>query len=104
MGNFCLTAVAAVLAAGHVKVGAAPPDVLASIRVVDVKTGETIEQVLEADVAAGKVTRYAVDGGNLVRIGDAFEIIEEDREIRIEAIAAPTAEVADEVEADEHTA
>jgi len=107
MGTLTLTAVAAVLAAGHVKVGVTPPDVLANIRVVDAKTGETIEQILEADVASSTVSRYAVEAGNFVRVDNAFQIIDEDREIRLEAIETPAAEAADAVDAvdaDEHTA
>lgn len=72
-------------------------DVAANLRVVDAATGETIERVLDADADAGKVSRYAVEDGNLIREGDSFKIVDEDRAIRIEWIDSP---VADQVDAD----
>jgi len=73
----------------YVIAGGLPEDVAANIRIVDAGTGETIPGVLEADVEAGKVTRYDVEGGNLVREGDAFKTVEEKRAIRIEWIKPP---------------
>ena len=66
--------------------GALSADVAAQLRVVDAKTGEPIERVLDADADAGTVRRYAVEDGNLVRDGDSFAIVEEERAIRIEWI------------------
>jgi biotin carboxyl carrier protein len=54
------------------------------VRVVDAASGEAIEKVISADSAAGTVTRFAVEDGNLVRENDAFVIVTEDRAIRIE--------------------
>ncbi|MBM3929148.1 MAG: hypothetical protein FJ335_11945 [Sphingomonadales bacterium] len=58
-----------------------------AVRVIDAKTREEITHVIAADASAGKVTRYAVHDGNLVRDGDALKVIEEDRAIVIEATA-----------------
>ncbi len=68
---------------------ALPNDILANLRVVDAATGEEIARVLEADAETGKVRRYAIVEGNLVRKDDAFEIVDEARDIRIEWIVAP---------------
>jgi hypothetical protein len=68
---------------------ALPNDILANLHVVDAATGETIARVLEADATTGKVRRYAIEDGNLVREGDAFKIVDETREIRIEWIVVP---------------
>jgi len=66
-------------------------DALASaMRVVDAKSGEAIAQVIEADADAGKLRRYAVEDGLLVREDNAFKIIDEDRAIRIEPVAGET--------------
>lgn len=62
-----------------------------NVAVFDRGTGEQIEKVIFADAASGKVVRYAVEDGNLVRDGDDFARIEEDRDIRIEWIEAPIA-------------
>ena len=58
----------------------------ATMRVVDAKSGDAIGQVIDADVAAGKVRRYAVEDGLLVREHNAFKVVEEDRAVRIEKI------------------
>ena len=71
--------------------GALPNDVLANLRVLDAETGLPIERVLDADAAAGTVRRYEVVDGNLVREGDSYKIVDEQRAIRIEWISAPTA-------------
>ncbi|WP_336974173.1 hypothetical protein [Sphingobium aromaticiconvertens] len=68
-----------------------PADLRLRIRVVDAITGQTIDKVTYADVDAGKVTRFAVEGGNLVRKDDRFVKIDEDREIRIEWNEEPAA-------------
>lgn len=81
-------------AIGAIVAGALPHDILANLRVVDAGTGETIDRVLEADVAAGKLARHEVKDGNLVREGDAFKIIEEERAIRIEWIVPPSVTIA----------
>lgn len=62
-----------------------------NVAVFDRGTGEQIEKVIFADAASGKVVRYAVEDGNLVRDGDDFARIEEDRAICIEWIEAPIA-------------
>ena len=69
--------------------GGMPDDIAANLRVVDAKSGEAIAGVIEADAAAGRLTRYAMLDGNLVRNGDRFETIEERRQIRIEWIVDP---------------
>lgn len=61
-----------------------------NVRVIDVETGKVIDKVISADAEAGKLTRYAVEKGNLVRDGDRFQMIEEERKIRIEWIKVPT--------------
>lgn len=58
-----------------------------SMSVVDTKTGEVIAQVIEADVATGKLRRYAIENGLLVREDNAFKVIDEDRAIRIDRVA-----------------
>lgn len=61
-----------------------------NLRVVDAETGEEIASIIDADSEAGKVRRFAVDAdGDLVRRDDAFQIVEEDRPIRIEWIDPP---------------
>lgn len=69
------------------------------IRVLDANSGEPIAYVAEADAAAGRVRRFAVEDGAFVREGNALKIIEEDRAIRFEwidvadgVITAPAAE------------
>ncbi|KKW92249.1 hypothetical protein [Sphingobium chungbukense] len=61
-----------------------PVDLRARVKVVDADSGEPIEKVIAADVAAGQVTRFAVENGNLVRKNDRFVTITEDRSIRFE--------------------
>ncbi|MFC3579129.1 hypothetical protein [Sphingomonas hylomeconis] len=68
--------------------GGMPDDVAKALRISDAATGEEITNVIEADAAAGKVRRYAVEGGNLVRVDDHYEVIEEDRKIRIDFVDA----------------
>lgn len=66
-------------------------DLVAKVRVVDAETGRAIDKVISADVDAGTVRRYAVEHGNLVRQGDHFKVLEEERAIRIEWIEAAAA-------------
>lgn len=66
-------------------------DVLRNIRVVDAATGEEIVRVISADAVAGTVTRFVVEDGNLVREGNAFATVTEERTIRIEWIVPPEA-------------
>lgn len=68
-----------------------PVDLRARVKVVDAETGETIEKVIAADVAAGQVTRFAVEDGNLVRKNDRFVTVTEDRSIRFEWAEAAAA-------------
>lgn len=68
----------------YVKLGVTPSAVLNRVRVVDAETGALIDKVIEADADAGKVVRYAVESGALVRDGDRYQTIEEERPIRIE--------------------
>lgn len=70
-------------------------------RVVDVASGDIISHAIEADPVAGRVRRVAVANGILVRDGDQFLILDEDREIRIEAASdlvtvPPVVETGDE--------
>ncbi len=91
--------IAAVVAAPtSIAFGTTPIDVLANLRVVDAATGEPLIRVITADSDAGKVSRYAVDDGNLVRKDDAFVVIEEDRKILIEWIEPPVADAEGEGE------
>jgi len=73
----------------YVKLGVTASEIVANLRVVDAGSGEPILKVIEADAEAGKVVRYAVENGNFVRDGDAFKVITEDRQIRIEWLAPP---------------
>ncbi|WP_088183580.1 hypothetical protein [Sphingobium sp. Z007] len=61
-----------------------PVETLARIAVVDAETGDRIEKVIQADADAGKVTRFVVEDGALVRDGNRYRTIEEERKIRIE--------------------
>jgi len=70
-------------------------DVLRRVRVVDAATGETIAGVITADAIAGTVRRFEVDAGQLVLKDDSFVIVDEERDIRIEWIVPPIAEVAE---------
>lgn len=85
---------AAVLVAppAFAEIGVTDMAVCANVRVVDAKTGEQIERVRRYDVDAGQVSRFEVKDGNLVRDGDSYKLIDEDREIRVEWINPPTAE------------
>lgn len=89
--------IAAAVAAAptHAVVGVTAKEVTDNLRVVDAKTGEEIARVIEADSDAGKVRRFDVKDGNLVREGDHFKLIEEDREIRIEWTNPPEPDAAD---------
>lgn len=69
------------------------------IRVIDAATGEPIARVIEADAQAGTLSRYALKDGNLVREGDRFLVLAEEREIRFEWIAPAADEPAPEGEA-----
>ena len=65
-------------------------DILGNIRVVDVATGGTIANVIDADAETGKLSRFDVDeDGNLIREKDSVKVVCEDRGIRIEWIEAP---------------
>lgn len=66
------------------RIGVTPPAICERLRIVDAETGDQIEKVIEADAETGRVVRYAVEGGNLVREGDRMKVIEEERKIRIE--------------------
>lgn len=76
--------------------GTTPNEILANVRIVDAGTGEPIDRVISADSDAGKVSRYAIEDGNLVREGNAFKTVDEDRKIRIEWIDPPVEQVADD--------
>lgn len=66
------------------KIGETPASICSRLRIVDAETGEPIRKVIEADADKGKLIRFAVEDGALVREGDRFKMIEEDRAIRIE--------------------
>lgn len=68
----------------YVKIGVTPAAICGRVRVIDAETGEVIKKVIEADAEAGKIVRFAIEGGALVRDGDHFQTIEEERQIRIE--------------------
>jgi|EndMetStandDraft_7_1072992.scaffolds.fasta_scaffold22848_5 hypothetical protein len=68
----------------HVKLHVTPAAIIGKVRVIDADSGELIANVIEADAEAGKLERYVVEGGALVRDGDRFKTIAEDRAIRIE--------------------
>lgn len=68
-----------------------PAEICANLRIVDAGTGEPIERVIRADAGAGTVSRYRVEEGNLVREGDLFATVDEERAIRIEWIDPPVA-------------
>lgn len=74
------------------EIGVTDMAVYANVRVVDAKTGETIERVRRYDVDAGQVSRFGVEDGNLVREGDDYKLIDEAREIRVEWIDPPAVE------------
>lgn len=74
------------------EIGVTDMAVCANVRVVDAKTGETIERVRRYDVDAGQVSRFEVEDGNLVREGDDYKLIDEARAIRVEWIDPPAAE------------
>ncbi|MGW8204402.1 hypothetical protein ACWGM0_17885 [Sphingomonas bisphenolicum] len=68
----------------YAKLGVTPASVCNRIRVLDAETGALIAKVIEADAEAGRVVRYAVENGALVRDGDRYQTIEDERPIRIE--------------------
>jgi len=68
----------------YVKIGVTPPSVCSAVRVIDVETGKRIDKVIEADAEKGRVVRYAVEDGALVREDNRFKTIEEERQIQIE--------------------
>ncbi len=86
--QFSAALVAAVTA---IAAGETSDEVLRNIRVVDAATGEEIIRVISADTVAGTVTRFVVEDGNLVREGNAFATVTEERAIRIEWIVPPEA-------------
>lgn len=57
-----------------------------AVRVRDASTREELTHVISADAERGKVARYAVEDGNLVREGDALKVVAEDRAIIIEPV------------------
>lgn len=57
------------------------------LRVVDPATGETISHVRGYDQDAGTLTRMKIADGNLVREGDHFATVVEERAFRVEWIA-----------------
>jgi hypothetical protein len=67
----------------YAKIGVTPAAICARLRILDAETGDVIPKVIEADAEAGRVVRYELDGGALVRENDRFKTIEEDRKIRI---------------------
>lgn len=81
-----------VAAATAIAAGETSDDILRNIRVVDATTGEEIIRVISADAVAGTVTRFDVQEGNLVREGNAFATVTEERAIRIEWIVPPQAD------------
>ena len=85
-----------------ITVAALPAETASNLRVVDAATGDTIARVIEADAEKGTVRRFEVEDGNLVRDGDSFKIVEEERKIRIEWIDPPVA--GDDAAADEGAA
>lgn len=84
---------ALIAAVTAIAAGETSDDVLRNIRVVDAATGEEIIRVISADAVAGTVTRFLVEDGNLVREGNAFATVTEERAIRIEWIVPPEAPV-----------
>ncbi len=82
---------ALIAAVTAIAAGETSDDVLRNVRVVDAATGEEIIRVISADAVAGTVTRFVVEDGNLVREGDAFTTVTEERAIRIEWIVPPEA-------------
>lgn len=80
----------------HVGAGISPPEINNNVRIVDAKSGDEIVKVIEADADKGKVRRFDVQDGNLVRENDAFKVVDEDRAIRVEWRVPPAAEDAPE--------
>lgn len=69
----------------HLQRGVTPPGIARHLKVVDAQTGFEITSVISADAEAGTVSRFEQDAdGNLIRINDAFQVITEERSIRIE--------------------
>ncbi|AOF97941.1 hypothetical protein [Sphingobium sp. RAC03] len=58
-----------------------------SLRIVDPANGETISHVRAYDQDAGTLTRMKIEDGNLVREGDHFATVVEERAFRVEWIA-----------------
>lgn len=71
--------------AAPVRVDAMP----ANLRLRDSATGEEIIQVIAYDRDAGTVTRHQLHDGNLVREGDRYAIVTEQRDFRVEVIGGP---------------
>lgn len=61
-------------------------DIQRRLQVIDTATGEPITGVIAADAVAGTVRRFEVENGNLVRDGDTFVIVDEERDIQIVAL------------------
>lgn len=68
----------------YVKLGVTLASVCNRLRVIDAETGDMLSKVIEADADNGRVVRYVVEKGALVREGDRFKTVEEERPIRIE--------------------
>lgn len=86
------TPIIAVPAPTAIAIASLPADTARNLRVVDVENGQTIPGVIEADSVAGTLRRFDVEDGNLVREGDSFRVIEEQRAISIEWIVLPVNE------------
>ena len=74
----------------YAKIGVTPG--WTDLRVVDAETGKAVSKVIEANAQEGWLVRFETKSGNLVRVGDDFSTIREERPIRIEWTA--TAKVA----------
>lgn len=57
-------------------------------RIVDAVSGEILSHVIEADPVVGRVRRFAVEDGILVRDMDGFVILDEARDIRLDVPGA----------------
>ena len=63
------------------------PAIHTRLRVVDPANGETISHVRAYDQDAGTLTRMKIEDGNLVREGDHFATVTEERAFRVEWVA-----------------
>lgn len=76
----------------RVEIGVTPAALCSNLRVLDKASGTALDAVLMADAEAGRVRRYEVKDGDLVREGNSFKLVEEDRAVTIEWIDPPAAE------------